>query len=71
MMDRMIAGAMNFVIVTMIAVLSAASLACGHWGVLRMFSDNWTGGVVLMAVAAGLASATWLLIRNRNDLVDR
>ena len=71
MIDRVLAGALNFVIVSMIAVLSAASLACAHWGVLRMFSGNWTGGAVLVAVALVLASATWFLIRNRNDLVDR
>ena len=71
MIDRVLAGALNFVIVSMIAVLSAASLACGHWGVLRMFSGNWSGGTVLVGIALVLAIATWLLIRNRNDLVDR
>jgi hypothetical protein len=71
MIDRVLAGALNFVIVTMIAVLSAASLACGHWGVLRMFGGNWPGGVVLVAVSALLALSAWMLIRNRNDLVDR
>lgn len=71
MIDRVLAGALNFVIVGMIALLSAASLACGHWGALRMLSGNWTGGGVLLGVAAVFAVATWLLIRNRNDLVDR
>lgn len=71
MMDRILSGTLNFVIVTLIAGLSAAALACAHWGALRILSGVWAGGAGLLGGSAVLASAAWLLIRNRNDLVDR
>lgn len=71
MMDRILSGTLNLVIVTLIATLSAAALACGHWGVLRILCGNWEGGTALLCGAAALTIAAWILIRNRNDLVDR
>ena len=71
MIDRVLALALNLVIVAMISTLSAASLACAHWGVLRMLAGTVGQGVGLVGGSAMLAMAGWLLIRHRNELVDR
>ena len=71
MVDRFLSVALNVVIVTLISTLSAAALACAHWGALRLLNGTWGGGGALLISSAALTVASWMLIRNRNDLVDR
>ena len=71
MVDRILSGMLNLVIVTLISTLSAAALGCAHWGALRILGGTWYAGAALLVTSVGLAMAAWMLIRNRNDLVDR
>jgi hypothetical protein len=71
MIDRILYSTLNLTVMTLIALLSGAALVCGHWGVLRMLSGARSVGGTLLAIAAALAAAALLMIRNRNDLADR
>ena len=70
-MNRLLQLALNLVIMTSIAALSAAALVLAHSGVLRLLSGAPRPGGILLAFAAGLALAATYMIRNRNDLADR
>jgi hypothetical protein len=71
MMDKLLWGAMNLVIVTLISTMAATALFCAHTGVLNIFSGNIHGGIILLTLSAGLAGGSGLMIKYRNDLVDR
>ena len=71
MIDRILYSTLNLTVMTLIALLSAAALICGHWGVLRLLSGAGSTGGTLLGVGAALAAAAMLMIRNRNDLADR
>jgi hypothetical protein len=71
MFDRFLWGAMNAAVVTLITSLAAGSLVCAHSGVLNLCAGLHQTGIGLLLAAAGLAGAAGLLIKNRNDLVDR
>jgi hypothetical protein len=69
--DKLLSGALNLVIMGMITLLAGATLVCAHSGVLRICAGARGSGGVLLGVAAMLSLATWMIIKFRNDLVDR
>ena len=71
MSDRLLSFGLNFTIVSMIAGLTAVSLALGYWGLLHLLAVRLESGAVEVATGLGLAMASWTLVRHRNDLVDR
>ena len=71
MIDRLLWIALSVVIMGLISGASAGALACAHWGILRILSGLPLEGTRYLAGAAGLATTSFFLIRNRDDLVDR
>ena len=71
MVDRLISIALNLTIMGLITALAAASLICGHTGLLRILEAAPGRGAPLLGAAAASAVAALLVIRYRNDLVDR
>ena len=71
MIDRILYSTLNLTVMTLIAMMSAAALICGHSGVLRLLSGAGSAGGILLGVAGVLALGAMFMIRNRNDLADR
>lgn len=71
MLDKLVSGALHLVVMTIIATLAAGALVCAHWGVVLMIGGAAKGAWGLLAGGAAAAAATAVLIRYRNDLVDR
>lgn len=71
MIDKLLWGALKGVIMTLISVLAACALVCAHTGVLRLCCGGTRAGVGLLGVAGALVGAACLMIKHRNDLVDR
>lgn len=70
MIDRLVSGALRALIMTAITLLAGGTLVCVHAGILRLCSGAMSAGTTFLGVAGGLAIASALLIRFRNDLVD-
>jgi hypothetical protein len=71
MAERLLYSTLNFTIMSTIALLSATSLICADFGVIRLLSGAVPAGSTLIGCAAAAAVAVCLLIRHRNDLADR
>ena len=71
MIDRILTGALHLVVMTIITALAAVALACAHWGALRLIGGTMGSGCGLLIAGGASAVAAALLIRYRNDLVDR
>lgn len=71
MVDWMIGRTLSLVIMTMIVALAATALICAHWGLLALIGGAAGQGARILLAAAALAVAAGLMIRHRNDLVDR
>jgi hypothetical protein len=69
--DKLLWGMLNLVIVGMITLLAAAALVCAHTGVLRLCAGVRQTGFGLLAGAGAFSIAAGMLIKHRNDLVDR
>jgi len=71
MLNRILYSTLNLTIMSSIAILSAATLICANWGVLRLVSGSAPTGGIFLSTACFLAVAVTFVIRNRNDLADR
>jgi hypothetical protein len=71
MIDRLLSGALNTVIMTLIGALAAAALVCAHGGALRLMGGAASSSIGFFIAAIGSGIAAALLIRHRNDLADR
>jgi hypothetical protein len=69
--DKLLSGTLNLVIMGMITLLAGATLVCAHTGLLRICAGTRSSGAILIGTAGMLALATGLVIKFRNDLVDR
>ncbi len=71
MMDRLLVTLLNLTVVTLITAVAAASLILGYSGLLLLLGAHFVGGSAYMTAATGFALGALVLVRNRNDLVDR
>ena len=71
MLDRLLAIALNGVILGLIAALSAAALIYTHGAALRLFEGGFESGLRSLAAAVALGVGAAFTIRYRNDLADR
>lgn len=70
-MDWLLSGALNLTVVGLIALSSTGSLLAGYCGLLQLLQGRTTTGLTDLAICCASALASWLMIQNRNDLVDR
>jgi hypothetical protein len=71
MLDRLLSGALNLLVMSMITLIAAAALVCAHGGLLQICAGASKSGAGMLTAAASLSVAAGFLIRNRNDLADR
>lgn len=71
MADRLLAGVLNLVIMSLISAMAGAALFCAYSGVLDIFSAVPRTGVALLISALALSIGAALTINYRNDLVDK
>jgi hypothetical protein len=71
MSDRLLFAAWNGLILGLVVVLGAASLAMTYLALLKLVSKRLDQGVVPLVAGVGLAGAAYLLARHKHDLVGR
>ena len=71
MVDKLVARGLTLVIVGLIAVTAGAALTCGYHGLLDVLGGQLTPGSVRLGVCPAFGAAAALLIRYKDDLMDR
>jgi hypothetical protein len=69
MTDRILYTAWNWVVLGLVAVMGASSLAMVYMALLRLVSKRLDQGAAPLAAGFVLATAAWLLARHRDDVI--
>ena len=69
MTDRILYTAWNWVVLGLVALMGASSLAMVYMALLRLVSKRLDLGVVPLLAGFALAAAAWLLARYREDVI--
>ena len=71
MSDKLLHFSWNLLVLGLIVVLGAASLALVYLALLRLVSKRLDQGVVPLVAGFALGAAVYLLARHRDELVGR
>jgi hypothetical protein len=68
MVDRLLANALNLVVVSLITIAAGGTVILAYGGLFVSLSGHITEGLIRMGAAAAFGLATYLLIRHKTDL---
>jgi hypothetical protein len=68
MVDRLLANALNLVVVSFITVASGGTVILAYGGLFVSLNGHVAEGMIRIAAAAAFGLATYLLIRHKTDL---
>jgi hypothetical protein len=69
MTDRILYTAWNWVVLGLVAVMGASSLAMIYIALLKLVNKRLDLGVAPLLAGFALAGAAWLLARHREDVI--
>jgi hypothetical protein len=71
MLDRFLNCTLNFTVVSLVTILSGASVICCYGGLALMLGGNLPAGAVQSGAGVALAFGAFTAARYRNELADR
>jgi hypothetical protein len=68
MVDRLLANALNLVVVSLITIAAGGTVILAYRGLLVLLNGHVAEGLIRLGVTPAFGFATYLLIRNKSDL---
>ncbi|MDB5291329.1 MAG: hypothetical protein JWL69_2570 [Phycisphaerales bacterium] len=68
MVDRLLANALNLVVVSLITIAAGGAVILAYRGLLILLNGHVVEGLIRLGIAPAFGLATYLLIRNKSDL---